>query len=298
MSLQLYFFDKLFRVILKRHFSKQPDVLGLRQIMEKYASSAPPLPRNIECESMQLGGVPTERLQTSSADSSRALLYIHGGAFVACSPVNHRPITRRLAVALGCPIYVVDYRLAPEHPFPAGLEDVVAAYRALLAKGISPKHIAVGGDSAGGNLTLGLSLTLKTLGLAQPAALFCLSAPTDFTAPLPSRTENTKSDAMFDPKMFPSVIEHYCPKADLTDPLLSPLRGDHAGMPATLLMCAQRELLRDDSIELAAKMKATGVEVRLEVWPHVFHAWPVIADHLPEAKAAIAIIAEFVRARL
>jgi monoterpene epsilon-lactone hydrolase len=299
MSLQLFLFDRLFRVLFKRRFAKKPDILQLRKMMQSFARRTPPMPPGIRLEATLLNGVKVERTQRLFAnDDTRAVLYVHGGGFVAGAPVNHRPLTRRLAAGLGCPVYSVDYRLAPEHPFPAALDDCLAVYRALLAKGIAPKKIAFGGDSAGGNLVLALSLKLKQLGLEQPGAIVALSPPTDLTEPFPSRTGNAKSDAMFDSRMFPSVGAHYCPGHDLTEPLLSPLRGDHAGMPPTLLMASQLEMLRDDSIRLAEKLREAGVSVQLEVWPKVFHAWPVLADYVPESRAAVKLIVEFIRARL
>src|SRR6202012_4056488 len=133
----------------------------------------------IAVESITLGGIKTERLRTQTADESKAILYIHGGGFVAGVPGNHRPLTWRLADKVGFPVYAIDYRLAPEHPFPAGLDDCVAAYRGLLDKGIAATSIVIGGDSAGVNLTLTTALKLKDVGLPQPAALVCLSPATD-----------------------------------------------------------------------------------------------------------------------
>jgi acetyl esterase/lipase len=195
------------------------------------------------------------------------------------------------------PVYAIDYRLAPEHPYPAALDDCVAAYRALLDKGILPEHVAIGGDSAGGNLTLATALKIKALGLPGPAALVCLSPVTDHEG-FESRKLNIKSDAMFDARMIPTVPPLYCPDADPADPFVSPYRGDVAGLPPTLFHCSRDELLRDDSIRMAEKMKAAGVDTTIEVWPGVFHVWQVTADVLPEAKKAVANIVAFLRAKL
>lgn len=295
MSIQLFVADKVVRLTMKRRFRRNPTVMELRPIMAEMPIR--PAPRRIKVETVELDGVSAELLTPRGVNENRALLYIHGGGFVAGVPANHRPLTWRLAEGVGVPVYAIDYRLAPEHPFPAGLDDCVTAYRALLAKGLSPEHIAIGGDSAGGNLTLATALKLKELGLPLPAALVCLSPVTDHEG-FESRTDNIKSDAMFDARMIPSVTPLYCPDADPTHPLVSPYRGDVTGLPPTLFHCSRDELLRDDSIRMAEKMKAAGVDTTIEVWPGVFHVWQVTADVLPEAKKAVANIVDFLKARL
>ena len=295
MSIQLFVADKVVRLTMKRRFRRNPTVMELRAIMAEMPIR--PAPKRIKVETVDLGGISAERLAPQGADETRALLYIHGGGFVAGVPANHRPLTWRLAEGVGVPVYAIDYRLAPEHPYPAALDDCVAAYRALLAKGILPGRIAIGGDSAGGNLTLVTALKLKALGLPLPAALVCLSPVTDQDG-FESRTLNAKSDAMFDVRMIPSVPPLYCPGADPNDPFVSPYRGDVAGLPPTLFHCSRDELLRDDSIQMAQKMKAAGVDTTIEIWPGVFHVWQVTADVLPEARRAVANIVTFLKARL
>ncbi len=295
MSIQLFVADKVVRLTMKRRFRRNPTVMELRAIMAEMPIR--PAPKRIAVETVDLGGVAAEYLTPRGADETGAILYIHGGGFVAGVPANHRPLTWRLAEGVGVPVYAIDYRLAPEHPYPAALDDCVAAYRALLAKGISPGRIAIGGDSAGGNLTLVTALKLKALGLPLPAALVCLSPVTDQDG-FESRTLNAKSDAMFDVRMIPSVPPLYCPGADPNDPFVSPYRGDVAGLPPTLFHCSRDELLRDDSIQMAQKMKAAGVDTTIEIWPGVFHVWQVTADVLPEARRAVANIVTFLKARL
>ena len=212
MSLQLIVADPVVRFMMKRRFAKSGTVMTLRGIMEEHARYTGPIPKRIRMDKISLGGVPTERLRSADADEKKALLYIHGGGFVAGSPANHRQLTWRLAAKINVPVYAIDYRLAPEHPFPAALEDALAAYRTLLDKGIDPSRIAVGGDSAGGNLTLALALKLKQSGLPLPGALVCLSPVTDLAEPAPSHISNIGSDAMFDPGIFNSVPEFLLPR--------------------------------------------------------------------------------------
>ncbi len=296
MSLQLYFVNAFLRFTFKRRFRKNPDLMELRAILQRMPVMR--VPRRIRVEQTSLGGVPTEKLSAAGASSAHALLYIHGGGFVGGSPATHRQLTWRLAEETHVPVYAIDYRLAPEHPFPAALDDCVAAYRALLDKGLAARAIAVGGDSAGGNLTLALALKLKALGLPEPAALVCLSPVTDLAAAAPTQRMNEKSDAMFDPRTFDTVGKSYCPGHDLTDPLISPRRGDVTGLPPTLFHASGAEMLRDDSILMAEKMRAAGVDVTIEIWPKVAHVWHVTSDLLPEGRAAIAKIALFLRPRL
>lgn len=298
MSIQLFFVDKLLRFTVKRRFKGEPNVMTLRAIMADMARSARPAPAPVSTESVDLGGVKAERLSVADANRTKAILYIHGGGFVAGEPANHRPLTWRLAAQTRIPVYAIDYRLAPEHPFPAGLEDCVAAYRALLGKGIAPSKIAVGGDSAGGNLTLATALKLKQEGVALPGCLVALSPVTDLVEGGPSHKENVKSDALFNARTFDTVAPVYCPGHDAADPLVSPLRGDMTGLPPTLFQCSGAEMLRDDSVRMAEKMKKAGVDTTLEVWPRVFHVWQVMADILPEGRAAIEKIAAFIREKL
>ena len=292
MSVQLFLADKFLRLTMKRRFAKHPDIMTLRAIMAEMPATR--VPSRIALEPAPLAGVAAERVSLSGARTDRAVLYIHGGGFVGGSPTTHRGLTWRLAEKLGVPVYAIDYRLAPEHPFPAGLEDCTAAYRALTEIVGPQGAIAVGGDSAGGNLTLALGLKIKSLGLRSPSSLFCLSPVTDLAAEPESRRTNRRSDAMFDWRSFPSVADRYCPRCDLEDPLLSPLRGDVAGFPPTQILCAAGEMLRDDGVLMADKLRKSGAEVELDVWPKVFHAWPVAADIIPEARAAIDKIGEFV----
>jgi acetyl esterase/lipase len=292
MSIQLFLADKLVRFTVKRRFTKQPDVMTLRELMK--AMQPAKVPPTIRIDSIQLGGVTTERLAPATASADRAILYIHGGGFVGGSPLTHRALTWRLAAKTTAPVYAVDYRLAPEHPFPAGLDDCVAAYRALIDTGIPASNVAVGGDSAGGNLALALCLKIKALGLPQPGALFCLSPVTDLAGEPESRRTNRRSDAMFDARSFPTVTTHYCPGSDPGDPLLSPLRGDVSGFPPTLIQCSGAEMLRDDSVLMAARLEAAHVEVKLEVWPNVFHVWQIAADTIPESRKAIENIVAFI----
>lgn len=298
MSLQLVLLNQLVRWQIKRRFRKNPDVQLLRPLMQQMEARTSRLPADIAVEDLALGGVPAERLTAEGASTSKAFLYIHGGGFVAGSPRTHRPLTWRLAKETGVPVYAIDYRLAPEHPFPAGLDDCVAAYRALLDKGYAAKSIVVGGDSAGGNLTLALALRLKAEGVPLPAALVCLSPATDMTGSGASRHENAEADSLFVEEMFDTLKPAYYAGHDEREPFLSPLFGDVAGFPPVLFQVGEREMLRDDSTRMAGKLRAAGIEAVIEVWPKVWHVWQLNADMLPEGREAITHITRFARQHL
>lgn len=298
MSFQLSVLNLLIRWQVKRRFRKNPDVQLLRPIMDQMEPRMMKVPGDIRIEEPDLGGIPAERLSAPGTREDAAFLYIHGGGFVAGSPRTHRPLTWRLTKEIGVPVYAIDYRLAPEHPYPAGLDDCVAAYKGLLDKGISAKSILVGGDSAGGNLTLALALRLTAEGLPLPAALICLSPATDMTGSGDSRHSNAEADSMFVPEMMDSLKPVYFDGTDERDPFVSPLYGNLSGFPPTLFQVGEREMLRDDSTRMAAALKSAGVETVLEVWPKVWHVWQLNADMLPEAREAIAHIVRFAKQHL
>lgn len=298
MSLQLTLLNFVIRWQVKRRFRKNPDVQLLRPIMQQMEPRMMKVPADIKVEELGLAGVAAEKVTAPGTREDAAFLYIHGGGFVAGSPRTHRPLTWRFAKDIGIPVYAIDYRLAPEHPYPAGLDDCVAAYKGLLDKGISAKSILVGGDSAGGNLTLALALRLKAEGLPLPAALICLSPATDMTGSGESRHSNAEADSMFVPEMMESLMPLYFAGTDEKDPLVSPLFGDVSGFPPTLFQVGEREMLRDDSTRMAAALKAAGAEATLEVWPKVWHVWQINADMLPEGREAIDHIVRFAKQHL
>jgi epsilon-lactone hydrolase len=297
-SIQLFLLDRLLRLRMKRRFARDPDVLRLRPVMEQIERMPARVPRGVRVEKTVLGGVPTQRLTPEGGDPGRAVLYIHGGGFVTGSPRTYRAITGRLAAGLGATVHAIDYRLAPEHPFPAALDDVIAAYGALLERGVSLGRVAIAGDSAGGNLTLAGAIELARRGTPMPGALVALSPMTDLSGAFPSRTANAASDAAFDPRTFRTVDAHYCPGLDPFDPRVSPWRGDVRGLPPTLIQCSEVEMLRDDGIEMARKLEAAGVPTKLEVWPKAPHVWQLAADFVPEARRAIEGIIAFLRERI
>jgi epsilon-lactone hydrolase len=293
MSIQASQMSQYIRSNIQPHMNQDINIEALHAQGEAMVSTQTPAPKDVQFESIHLSGIPTERVSTPVSLPHAAILYLHGGGFHAGSASLVRPITWRLAKQTRITVYAIDYRLAPEHPYPAGLDDCIQAYNALLEQGISASSIIVAGDSAGGDLTLALGLRLKAENKPQPAALVGLSANTDLTYSGASFNTNLDSDVMLTPKFLKSIAEIYAPQADLTNPSISPLYGNVAGLPPTYLLVSAAELLLDDSTRMAEKMKTAGVAATLDIWPELWHDWTAMSDQVPEGEQALEKIATF-----
>jgi epsilon-lactone hydrolase len=251
------------------------------------------VPADVKIAAAEAGGVAGEWV-TGPADSGAVLLYLHGGAYFACSAETHRPITASYARA-GFRVFAPNYRLAPEHPFPAAVEDAVAVYRGLLSEGYSPAQIVVGGDSAGGGLALSLMLALRAAGVGLPAGAALFSPWTDLAATGDSIRTNTGRCAMFHGADIGPNARHYLGEADARNPLASPLYADLRGLPPLLIHVGGDEVLLDDSTRLAERAGAAGVRVELKIWPVVPHAWQLVPHRMPEARESLREAAAFLR---
>ena len=257
------------------------------------------LPRGFSIEKISAGGVPAEWIIPPGAPADRVLLYFHGGGFLFGSLDSHRVLVARLAAAGGTRALLVDYRLSPEHPFPAAPDDCLAAYRWLVRSGFSPRRIVVAGDSAGGNLALVLLLALRAAGDPLPAAAVCLSPATDMAWTGNSMRTKSGIDPIF-PKgatspLGLSIHSDYIGSEDPRNPLISPLYGDWRGMPPILLHVGEDEVLLDDSARLADRVREAGGQATLVVWPGMWHVFQVFAPFLPEAKQSIQQIGAFLK---
>lgn len=224
------------------------------------------------------------------------LLFFHGGGYVSCSPRSHRPITATLAQWISCRVFSLDYRLAPEYPFPAAVEDAVAAVQWLIAKGISTRNIALAGDSAGGGLVMATLVELRGQGIGLPACAACISPLVDLTGDY--TCTNPTSCAMFFPEDGLAFARIYLNGASPHLPLASPLLADLQGIPPLLIQVADKELLFDDAVRLHQKAAASGVESCLHVYPGLAHDWHMFVGTVPEAGEALREIADFVKQRL
>lgn len=257
------------------------------QIRQVFNGATFPDPPGATYEPASLGGVPGEWVRPVGG-GGRRLFYLHGGGFVACSARTHRPVTGALATR-GFTVFAPDYRLAPEHPFPAGRDDALAAWCAFAEGG--PAGIA--GDSAGGNLALAVMLAARDRGLPMPRAAALFSPVTDLTAQSGSRVSNALLDAMFDPVALANLMPMYLAGHDAADPQVSPLLADLARLPPLLLHVGEREILRDDSVRLAERARAAGVDAAAEVFPVVNHVWQFADRALPEARRSLDTAAAF-----
>jgi len=269
------------------------DVAKDRADSENFAKIFKPLGK-VDITRVDAGGVPAAWIVPSGLETERVILYAHGGSYNSGSITSHIPLTGNIALATKARLLAIDYRLAPEHPFPGAIEDALSAYRWLLAEGIPPRHIAVAGDSAGGGLVLALLLALRDEGLPLPACAAGLSSWTDLTCSGDSWKANAKSDFML--KLIPTLksAEIYLREADPRTPLASPLFGDLTNLPPILLQVGSDEIILSDSVLFAEKARSAGVDVTLNVWKDMQHEWHYAASWLPEGRQAIARIGEFV----
>lgn len=246
-----------------------------------------------ETQVVDAGGVDALWVTAAGVDTNRVVLYFHGGGFKLGSTRSHRDLMARISQSANCRVLGLDYRLAPEHRFPAPIEDAVAAYEWLLSQGITADHIAFAGDSAGGGLSISAMFALRAKGLPLPSAAVMLSAWTDLTAESESYVTRAAADPIHQRPMILATARNYLGDADPRDPLASPLFGDLAGLPPILLQVGDRETGLDDSHRFVAQARAAGVKIEIEVYDNMIHVFQQFADILPEARQSIDSIGRF-----
>lgn len=253
---------------------------------------------DVRYEPVDAGGVPAEWVTAPESRDDRAIVYLHGGAYVLGSIETHRGLVTRLARAAGARVLSVDYRLAPEHPHPAAVDDALAAWRYVRAGGIAPEAGGFAGDSAGGGLTAAALVAARDAGDPLPAAAACMSPWLDLTLTSPSITAKAEEDPMVElERMLVPAAAAYLAGADARTPTASPLFADLAGLPPLLVQVGTAEILLDDSLGFAERARAAGVELELEVAEDHPHVWQAFADVLPEGAEAIERIGAFFRKR-
>ncbi len=255
-----------------------------------------PVERGLEISEATIGGRPVEVIRPRGVEPQRTILYLHGGSYHYGSALTHRPITLRLAIAARAEVLVVDYRLAPEHPYPAGLEDAIAVYRELIAGRADPRSLVIAGDSAGGGLTGALILALRERGIAKPAGAAMICPWVDISVRDGSMVRNAEVDWL-DHRTIGALAEGYAGGRSFAEPGLSPIRGvtqgDPGALPPILVQVGSLELLVDQAVDFAEQAKAAGVDVALRVWEDMVHDWHLFASFDRQGMAAIEEIAAF-----
>jgi len=257
--------------------------------------------RLVEARSQEVdaGGVNAEWIDAPGASPDRVMLYLHGGGYSIGSVASHRSLIARLSATTGCRGLGIDYRLAPEHPFPAAIEDATNSYRWLLRQGIDAQRIVIAGDSAGGGLAMTTLLALKAAGDPLPAVAALLSPWIDLEATGGSYDSRKHVDPMVRRRQIIAQREMYLAgKVDTRDPRVAPLHADLGGLPPLLIQVGDYESLLDDSRLLAERARAAGVDVTLQVWDEMIHVFQLFADELEEGKRAIGEVGSFVRSRM
>ena len=290
------------RLTVKRRLSRIRDpnheaVKASRRNLEAITSRVPPPPSDVTIDPVKVDGIPAEWVTAPNADPNRALLYLHGGAYTLGSPEIYRELTWRVSRAARARVLVIDYRLAPEHRFPAAVNDATNAWRWLLSNGFETPRPLIAGDSAGGGLTLATLLALRDGGEPLPAGAVCFSPWTDLSCSGESVRRNSRRDPMLVSSLVVPTARNYLGEADPTNPFASPLFGDLHGLPPLLIHVGTTEILLDDSVRFAKKAKSANVDVSMKIWesmPHVFH---LFARVLPEGRQAIDEMGRFCQKR-
>lgn len=272
-------------------------IAEMRAGLEALTGALPP-PRDITLQPVDAGGVAAEWVSAKEARPDCTVLYLHGGGYALGSVRTHRMLVSGISRAARARVLSVNYRLAPEHPFPAAVEDGVAAYRFLLQAGTPPERVALAGDSAGGGLTVAVLLALRDAGQPLPAAAVCISPWFDLALTGESMRTRAELDPMVRPEQLQLMADIYLAGADPRTPLASPLHGELSGLPPMLIQVGTAEVLLDDSTRFSAAAREAGVDVTLETWDEMIHVWHAFAVILPEGRQAIDRIGEYLLTRL
>ncbi|MGO9452040.1 MAG: alpha/beta hydrolase [Candidatus Binataceae bacterium] len=254
-----------------------------------------PVEADIKCEPLNVSGVKSECVSAPDADAGRAILYLHGGGYVIGSINTHRSLAGRLSRAAKARVLLIDYRLAPENPHPAAVDDALAAYRWMLQQGLKPSRIAVAGDSAGGGLTMATLVAIRDAKLPLPAAGVPMSPWVDLEGIGESMTSKAAADPIVQKSGLLNMAAAYLNGQNPRTPLAAPLYADLAGLPPLLIQVGTAETLLDDASRLAERAKKAGVNVTYEPWENMIHVWQLFAPMLDEGQQAIDKVGAFVR---
>lgn len=296
MSLSLR--TRFWRAIMRKVFKdKRMTIAEHRLLMQKNARFMNRVQKGVELHKVEIDGIPAEWINPSAVQQNKVVLHLHGGGYVTGGIDSHQMMCCLMAQTLNMNVLLPEYRLAPEHPFPAALEDALKVYRWLLAKGHQPADIILSGDSAGGGLSLTTVLSLRNAGEPLPAALVCMSPWTDLALKGRSHITNAKAEAVLQGDSLREWAACYVGKEEPDQPLISPLYADFHNFPPLLIQVGSQEILLDDAQMLAEKARADSVDVTLGIWDGMWHDWQVLGDLIPESRQAFEQFGKFVQER-
>jgi epsilon-lactone hydrolase len=288
--------DGLVTLLRSRAVPPDYDVAQARARFEKTAVFLGGAP-DAKCEKVDAGGVPAEWVMAPGCDTGRAILYLHGGGYAIGSLNTHRRLAYDISAASAAKVLLIDYRLAPEHPFPAAVDDAAAAWRWLLQQGFAANRLAIAGDSAGGGLTIATLINLRDQKLGLPACAVAISPWVDLEGLGTSITTRSAQDPMVQKDGLLWMAKMYLNGKDPKTPLAAPLHADLKSLPPVLVQVGTAETLLDDGIRIAEKMHAAGVDARLAIWPNMLHVFPLFAPILSEGRDGCIEIGNFIRAK-
>ncbi|HEY6980341.1 alpha/beta hydrolase [Reyranella sp.] len=288
--------DDLVNLLRSRPAPETPEIGQARARFEKLADFLGGAP-DAKCEKVNADGVPAEWVKAPGCDPRRAVLYLHGGGYAIGSINTHRRLAYDISAASGTALLVIDYRLAPEHPYPAAVEDAAAAWRWLLQQGFAANRLAIAGDSAGGGLTIASLVNLRDRKLGLPACAVAISPWVDLEGVGTSMTARAAQDPMVRKDGLVWMAGMYLGGKDAKTPLAAPLHADLKGLPPILVQAGTAEILLDDATRIGERLNAAGVDVRLSIWPNMPHVFPIFAPVLSEGRDGCLEIGAFIRSR-
>ncbi|MFP7298336.1 alpha/beta hydrolase [Neobacillus niacini] len=293
-SVRSYFFKKGIKAGAKRLRLEEKKIDESREVIDSFGRKFSKLPKNCQVEKTQIEGIYAEWISNKHAKGDMVILYLHGGGYGYCSADTHRSLAARVMIEAGVKVLLPEYRLAPEHPFPAAIEDTLTIYRWLLKQGYDSSKIIFAGDSAGGGLSAATTLALRDQSEPLPGALVCLSPWVDLTSQGESYSKNSDKDPYLRSELVRLTAQNYAAGESLDNELISPVFADLRGFPPMFIQVGSIEILLSDAQLLAEKARMSGVEVQLKVWKGMWHVWQ-ISNKLPEAKKAVKEIGDFIR---
>jgi monoterpene epsilon-lactone hydrolase len=256
------------------------------------------MPSKVRIQPISIGDMYAEWIRPRKVRNDRAILYLHGGGYTMGSCNTHRALAAWISVTSQAPVLLIEYRLAPENPFPAALEDAIKAYRYLLDQRIEPRRIFIAGDSAGGSLAIAVSVFLRNEKEQLPVGIVCISPWADLTLSGETMSNCSKTDPLLSRETSILHAGRYVGGHDSKSPLISPVFADLSKLPSLMIQVGEHEILRSDSERLAENARQAGVEVTLEVWDGMWHVWHILAGYIPESQRAIERIGSFIKERM